>query len=231
MYSYTGCILYNKGWGGSIMYLDQKSIQFFCKMSDEKHFKLCKSHMVSITYSLLFIITFVLFLFDLFLLEDNYFIILLWFLPFISMKKPLVYMCAPILNPLPSPSPLHLSTLYQSTSSACSASCIEHELVIYFTFDNINVSMLLSQIIPPSPSSIDSKCLFFTSVSPWLPWMFTIAMIWKQLRCPPADKCIKKLLYIHKGILFSYKNEHIWFSSNESDEPRAYYTEQSKSER
>ena len=46
------------------MYLDQKSIQFFCKMSDEKHFKLCKSHMVSITYSLLFIITFVLFLFE-----------------------------------------------------------------------------------------------------------------------------------------------------------------------
>ena len=37
--------------------------------------------------------------------------------------------------------------------------------------------------------------------------------------------------YIHNGILFSYKKEHIWVSSNELDEPRAYYTEWSKSER
>ena len=33
------------------------------------------------------------------------------------------------------------------------------------------------------------------------------------------------------GILLSHKKEHIWVSSNEVDEPRAYYTEQSKSER
>ena len=37
--------------------------------------------------------------------------------------------------------------------------------------------------------------------------------------------------YIHNGILFSYKKEHIWVSSKELDEPRAYYTEWSKSER
>ena len=38
-------------------------------------------------------------------------------------------------------------------------------------------------------------------------------------------------IYIHNGILLSYKKEHIWVSSNELDEPRAYYTEWSKSER
>ena len=34
-----------------------------------------------------------------------------------------------------------------------------------------------------------------------------------------------------KGLLFSHKKEYIWISSNEADEPRAYYTEWSKSER
>ena len=37
-------------------------------------------------------------------------------------------------------------------------------------------------------------------------------------------------IYTH-GILFSYKKEHIWVSSNEVDEPTVYYTELSKSER
>ena len=39
------------------------------------------------------------------------------------------------------------------------------------------------------------------------------------------------VVYIHKWILLSYKKEHIWGSSNEVDEPRAYYTEWRKSER
>ena len=39
------------------------------------------------------------------------------------------------------------------------------------------------------------------------------------------------LVHIHNGILFSHKKEHLWVSSNEVDEPRAYYTEWSKSER
>ena len=39
------------------------------------------------------------------------------------------------------------------------------------------------------------------------------------------------MLHIHNVILFSYKKEHIWVSSNEVDETEAYYTEWSKSER
>ena len=36
---------------------------------------------------------------------------------------------------------------------------------------------------------------------------------------------------IHSGILLSHKKELIWVHSNEVDEPRAYYTKWSKSER
>ena len=39
------------------------------------------------------------------------------------------------------------------------------------------------------------------------------------------------VVHIHNGILHSYKKEYIWVSANEVDEPRAYYTEWSKSER
>ena len=35
----------------------------------------------------------------------------------------------------------------------------------------------------------------------------------------------------YDGILLSYKKEYIWVSANEVDEPRAYYTEWSRSER
>ena len=41
----------------------------------------------------------------------------------------------------------------------------------------------------------------------------------------------KGVVHIYNGILLSYKKEHIWVSPNEVDEPGAYYTEWSKSER
>ena len=36
------------------------------------------------------------------------------------------------------------------------------------------------------------------------------------------------MVYIHNGILLSYKKEHIWVSSNEVYETGVYYTEWSK---
>ena len=71
----------------------------------------------------------------------------------------------PILKPLPPPSPSHPSGSSQCTNPKYLVSCIKPGLAICFTHDNIHVSMLSSQIIPPSPSPTESKRLFFTTVS------------------------------------------------------------------
>ena len=70
----------------------------------------------------------------------------------------------PILAPLPSPSPSHPSGSSQCTSPEHPVSCIEHGLVIGFTYANIHVSLLFYQIIPPLPSPTGSKSLLYTSV-------------------------------------------------------------------
>ena len=98
------------------------------------------------------------------LIGGNYFTILQCFLPYIDMNQPWVHMCSPSWIPLPLPFPSHPSGSSQCTSPEHPDSCIEPGLAIYFTYDNIHVSMLFSQIIPPSPSPTESKSLFFTSV-------------------------------------------------------------------
>ena len=70
-----------------------------------------------------------------------------------------------ILNPLPPPSPYHLSGSSQCTSPKHPVSCIEPRLAIHFTYDIIHVLLPFSPIIPPSPSPTESKRLFYTSVS------------------------------------------------------------------
>ena len=39
---------------------------------------------------------------------------------------------------------------------------------------------------------------------------------------PSTDEWLKKLWYIHNGILLSHKKEDIWINANEVDKPRAY---------
>ena len=86
-------------------------------------------------------------------------------MPYIHMNQPWVYMCSPSWHSLPPPSPSHPSGLSHCTSLEHPASCIEPGLAMYFTYGNIHVSVLFSQIIPPSPSPTESKGLFFISVS------------------------------------------------------------------
>ena len=91
--------------------------------------------------------------------------VLWWFLPYIDMSQPQVYMCPPSQSSLPPPSPSHPSGLSQCTGFECPVSCFELALVICFTCGNIHASVLFSQIIPPSPFPTESKSLFFISVS------------------------------------------------------------------
>ena len=86
-------------------------------------------------------------------------------LPYINMHPPRVYTCSPSWTPLPRPSPYHPSGSSQCTSPKHPIICIEPRLVIRFLYDIIHVSMLFSQIIPPSPSPTESKRLFYTPVS------------------------------------------------------------------
>ena len=74
---------------------------------------------------------------------------------------------------LPSPSPPCPSGLSQSTGFGHPSTCIKLALVTYFTYGNIHVAVLFSQIIIPSSSSPpESKSLCFTSLSPLLPCMY-----------------------------------------------------------
>ena len=88
------------------------------------------------------------------------------FLPYIHMNQPWVYMCSQSWTPFPPPSPSHPSGSPQCTSPEHPVSCIKHGLAICFTYDNIHVSMLFSQITHPRllpQSPIDCSihlCLF-----------------------------------------------------------------------
>ena len=87
------------------------------------------------------------------------------------MNQAQVYMCplAPEAPCLLSPHPIPLVVIeYQLWFPV---PYIKLPLAIYFAYGNMYVSMLLSQIIPPSPSPTVSKSLFFMSVSPLLPCM------------------------------------------------------------
>ena len=70
----------------------------------------------------------------------------------------------PILNPPPSSLPVPSLWSSQCTSLKHLV-CIEPGLAIRFMYGIIHVSMLFSQIIPPSPSPTESKRLFYTSLS------------------------------------------------------------------
>ena len=59
--------------------------------------------------------------------------------------------------PAESPSPSYPSRLSQTTGFGFPVSYSKFPLAIYFTYGHVYVSMLLSQIIPPSPSPLCPK--------------------------------------------------------------------------
>ena len=81
------------------------------------------------------------------------------------------FTCIPILNPSPTSLPIPSLWVIPVHQPRALVSCIQPVLAICFTLDNIHVSMLFSQIIPPSPSPMESKSLFYTSVSLFLSYI------------------------------------------------------------
>ena len=75
-----------------------------------------------------------------------------------------------ILNPPPNSPPTPIPSLWVIPVHQPWAfvSCIQPGLAICFTLDNTHISMVFSQIIPLSPSPIESKSLFYISVSLFL---------------------------------------------------------------
>ena len=94
-------------------------------------------------------------------MEANYFTILYWFC---HTSTWICHRYTRVPHPEP-PSLYHPSGPSQCTSPKHPVSCINPGLVIHFIYDIIHVSMPFSQIIPHSPSPIESKRLFYTSVS------------------------------------------------------------------
>ena len=86
-------------------------------------------------------------------------------LPNIAMNPQQVYLCSPSWTLLPPPSPYLPSGSSQCTSPKHPVSCIEPGLATRFIHDIIHVSLLFSQISPPSPSPTESIRLIYTSVS------------------------------------------------------------------
>ena len=151
-------------WGGprtgvsalaSFLPKNMKSSVLICNY--ESTFQICLHHLCKCSTFLLFLISF----YYLFILRYNIVLVL----PYINMNPPRVYTCSQSWTPLSPPSPYHPSGSSQCTSPKHPVSCIEPRLAIHFLYDIIHVSMPFSQTIPPSPSPIESKRLFYTSVS------------------------------------------------------------------
>ena len=77
-----------------------------------------------------------------------------------------IYISPPSQTSLPPPSTSYPSRLSQSTGFGFPLSYSKFLLAIYFTYGNIYVSMLLSQIIPPSLSLMCPKSCCLMSESP-----------------------------------------------------------------
>ena len=105
-----------------------------------------------------------------------------------------IHVSPPSRTPLPSPSPTHPSRLSQSTglSFLCHTA---HFRLLSLLHTGMYVSMLVSQLVPHSPSLTVSTVLFSRSVSPWvqrlwyiIQWYFPGGSDGKVFACNVGDQ-------------------------------------------
>ena len=99
-------------------------------------------------------------------------------------------------------------------------SCSRKLQPLFLTLDKVALPDLEHGVAPFSPSAPMQPPLFGCGVAPLSchPWPWTWGSSSRPLLC-------------HLSLVLRHKNECIWVSYNEADEPSAYYTEWSKSER
>ena len=90
----------------------------------------------------------------------------------------------PSWTPLPPASLSHPSGLSQCTGLECPVSCIEIGLVIYFTYGNIHVSMLLFKSSQPSFSQSPKICCLYLCLFCCLAYRVIITIFQIPYICP-----------------------------------------------
>ena len=103
-----------------------------------------------------------------------------------------------ILNPPPSSLPIPSLWVIPVHQPRALVSCIQPGLAICFTLDNIHVSMVFSQIIPPSPSLVEMLYFLFKSIHKNSIIRMTQLIIMKLFR----NNCVNQQLPQNTRILF-----------------------------
>jgi len=131
------------------------------------------------------------------------------------MNQPWVYMRSPSWNPLPPSSLSHPSGSSQCTSPEHPVSCIKPGLAIYFTYDNIHVSMLFSQIIPPSPSPRVQKTVLYICVSFAESWLIfsdelynseVVILLYLKINIMKSISQLTFKVYVKRDSIMIFKN-------------------------
>ena len=122
--------------------------------------------------------------------------------------------------------PVRMTLIKKSTKNKCWKGCGEKGMLLHCWWECKLIQPLLKTVwrflkklgikLPYGPAipllgiyPEETKIERDTCIPLFIAALFTIARTWKQPRCPWTDEWIKKLWYIHNGILLSHEKELI----------------------